>query len=104
MLEINERILRPQPGAHFLSRHDFARSFQKQGQQLNGLPVKFHPESATTQLTDTRIELKDAEAHDSEPVFRTAYAHYPQKYLSKGNDNLAIQNYITVSTLWNIKS
>lgn len=65
MIEINERIGRPEPRAQLFSSDDFSGSLQEGNQQLKGLLLQLYSHSAALELAGLQIHCKRAKAHDA---------------------------------------
>ena len=65
MVEINERVGRPQLLLQLLARDHFPCAVQQQRQDLERLPLEPKFEATLAQFASLAIEFKDSEANDS---------------------------------------
>jgi hypothetical protein len=64
MIEVDERVCRPELGAQFLSGHHFSRSFQQGDQQLESLFLELHLLSPLTEFAGVQIQFERTETND----------------------------------------
>ncbi|HEY8549672.1 MAG TPA: hypothetical protein VIL35_06945 [Vicinamibacterales bacterium] len=70
MLEIDERVVRPETFPERFARHQLAGLFEQHREQLQGLLLEVEPRARLPQLAGTQIELEDAEPDQSARVGR----------------------------------
>lgn len=61
-IEINEGVLRPECLANLLTSHQFSRTLQEKGQQLERLLLQFDFDSELTKLGGAQVYFEDTEA------------------------------------------
>ena len=64
MIEVDEGVRRPEFVAQFVSGDNFSRVLQQRSQNLQGLLLQLHPQSATAQFTYLEIDFKDPKPDD----------------------------------------
>jgi hypothetical protein len=65
MLEVDERILRPEPLAKLVARHHFAGLLDQHREHLQGLLLEAEAVAGLSQLARASIELVDVELDDA---------------------------------------
>jgi hypothetical protein len=64
VVEVDERVGRPQPLLNFFAGHQLTRPLERQGQHLKWLPAKFELQPVLAQLAGTKINFVNPEAND----------------------------------------
>jgi hypothetical protein len=64
VVEVDERVGRPDPLLQFLARNYFARSLQQNLQELKGLLLESHLRSVLTQFSCILIQFELSEPDD----------------------------------------
>jgi hypothetical protein len=65
VIEVDERVRRPELAPQFLSGNDFSRLFKQRGQHLKWLFLEFYLLSALAQLSGAEIYLERTESNNS---------------------------------------
>src|ERR1700693_6146302 len=66
VIEVDKSVALPKPAAEFVAGDHLPRFFQKDGQHLEGLFRKLESHAVLAKFGSLEIDLKDAEAHDSD--------------------------------------
>ena len=76
MIEIDERIRRPESLLELLTRDDFAGSFQQRKKNLEGLFLKPDARSVAAQLAGAQVHFKGSEADHRQFIgLRNTHSH-----------------------------
>ena len=74
VVEVDEGVTLPETVAKLVAGDDFSRLLQKDGQNLKGLFGKLEAHAVLAKFGCFEIDLKDAEAHDSDACSRSSHS------------------------------
>jgi hypothetical protein len=77
-IKINEGVLRPERLANLLTSHQFSRTLQEEGQQLERLLLQFDFDSELTKLGGAQVYFKDTEAPGPDRISAERHNSPPQ--------------------------
>src|SRR6476646_10261050 len=101
MVEIDERILRPDSLAQSLPCHQFSWMFQENRKNLEGLPLQGYPDTPLPQFSGLEVRLEQAETGNPRRTVRLAHRSRPSHTMRNSNALGQLPNFRPVQGLLN---